>query len=265
MQKLSVNAKRAVAKYGKVECVDAYRLFSEQAWEVRAVGNALSLTVTQANAAINAGRELKVLDNREFCRVLDRAAPVIVDEMVSASGRSLEPGTYTVGVSRVEQVCGRIVRTIDIDSAVESPAYDAMLGRCKGGDAQAGKAFLANSARQLGVSAYVPGEAATDCADGHRAYVGRDAKIEYAFAAPGEDPRKLEYKPLGAIAKLEVISWDEAVPCGDGAVSQGMLSRWLPLLNPCAPSQAFPHGFVDTIYLPMRKGIRKIVIRRKAK
>lgn len=89
--------------------------------------------------------------------------------------------------------------------------------------------------------------------------------IEYAFATPGDAPRDLEFKPLGVIGKLEFISWDEAVPCGDDAVSQGVLTRWLPLHDPAAPSKAFPHGFVDTTYFPMRKGIKHIVVRRKAK
>lgn len=88
--------------------------------------------------------------------------------------------------------------------------------------------------------------------------------VEYAFGKPGGDPCELEFKPLG-IGKLEIISWDEAVPCGDDAVSRGMLTRWLPLHDPAAPSKAFPHGFADTICFPMRNGIRKIVIRRKAK
>lgn len=102
-----------------------------------------------------------------------------------------------------------------------------------------GQSFLANSARQLGV--------------------------EYAFGAKDADPKTLEFKALRACAALQVISWGEAAPCGDMAVSQGLLTRWLPLCNPSAPSAAFPYGFVDTIYFPMRKGIRHIVIRRKSK
>lgn len=162
----------------------------------------------------------------------------IIDRLINTTGKTIPPGTYTVGVCKVEQVCGRIERTIDIGKAVEGPEFDMMLGRCKVGDDESGEAFLANSARQLGV--------------------------EYAFGKPGDDPRDLEFKPFG-IGKLEIISWDEAVPCGDDAVSQGMLTRWLPLHDPAAPSKAFPHGFADTIYFPMRKGIRKIVIRRKPK
>ena len=149
-----------------------------------------------------------------------------------------------------------------------------------------GQSFLANSARQLGLTSFARlGEAATDYADGHtlvppirmrdyqlpfveeaRAKLARGGTpLEYAFGAKDADPKTLEFKALRACAALEVISWDEAAPCGDMAVSQGLLTRWLPLCNPSAPSPAFPHGFVDTIYFPMRKGIRKIIIRRKSK
>lgn len=151
------------------------------------------------------------------------------------------------------QVVGRFTRTYQLPAvAATKVEYDR------------GQSFLANSARQLGLKEFRMGEAATDYAEGH-AHVGRDATIEYAFGAKDADPKTLEFKELGISGTLEVISWDQASPCGDCTVSQGFLTRWLPVHNPAAPSQAFPHGFVDTIYFPMRKGIRHIVVRRKSK
>lgn len=96
-------------------------------------------------------------------------------------------------------------------------------------------------------------------------FVGRDVTIEFAKGPPDACPNLLDFGPFSISGTLEIISWDEAVPCGDDAVSQGMLTRWLPLHNPAAPSKAFPNGFADVLYFPMRKGIRKIVIRRKPK
>lgn len=54
---LSANAKRAVANYGIGVCLEAYRM-TAPGDGARTIGNDLGLTTNQADAAIDAGREL---------------------------------------------------------------------------------------------------------------------------------------------------------------------------------------------------------------
>lgn len=54
---ISPNAKRAVANYGLGICLEAYRM-TATGDGARTIGNDLGLTTNQADAAIDAGREL---------------------------------------------------------------------------------------------------------------------------------------------------------------------------------------------------------------
>lgn len=54
---LSPNAKRAVANYGLWVCLEAYRM-THSGDGARTIGSDLGLTTNQADAAIDAGREL---------------------------------------------------------------------------------------------------------------------------------------------------------------------------------------------------------------
>lgn len=58
--KLSRNAKRAIAKYGEASCKRAFHEHAVNGEGGFYVGVLLGLKVNQANAAINAGRELEV-------------------------------------------------------------------------------------------------------------------------------------------------------------------------------------------------------------
>lgn len=55
---LTRNARRAVAKYGEATCREAFRIHTVDGEGACTVGCYLSLTTNQADAAINAGREL---------------------------------------------------------------------------------------------------------------------------------------------------------------------------------------------------------------
>lgn len=59
---LSPKTRRAVAKYGRKACVDAYSIHQEGNG-ASTVGFYLNLTTQQADAAINAGREIAAKDN----------------------------------------------------------------------------------------------------------------------------------------------------------------------------------------------------------
>ncbi|HDS1721777.1 hypothetical protein NPS53_09710 [Pseudomonas putida] len=56
-EQLSLKAKRAVANYGLGVCLEAYRL-TATGDGARTIGNDLDLSTSQADAAIDAGREL---------------------------------------------------------------------------------------------------------------------------------------------------------------------------------------------------------------
>lgn len=55
---LSNNAKRAVEKYGEARCLEAYRQNKVDGDGANTIGFGMGLTTRQADAAINAGREL---------------------------------------------------------------------------------------------------------------------------------------------------------------------------------------------------------------
>lgn len=152
------------------------------------------------------------------------------------------PGTPgRVTYAKDVQVVGRALRTYQLEDFQDAKA-----------EHDRGQSFLANSARQLGVNYFE----------------GRDVTVEYAFASENADPKTLEFRPLPISAKLSIISFDEAIPGGDSTVQRGYPPRcaWnFPAQEYREPSAAFPNGFATTIYFPMRKGIRSIVIKRKAK
>lgn len=214
MDKLSVNARRAIKNYGQDKCENAHKLFSEGR-TMRHVSGLIYLTTAQTNAAINAGRELKAIEtSRGFAHnsladIVSKFedAPLYECEIPGTPGR-VTRGGVTIATERAE-------KRIDLESV----------------DIHKGREIQAQG-------------------------------IEYAFGKPGDNPRDLEFKPLG-IGRLQIIEWDEAAPCGDDAVSHGMLTRLLPLHDPACPTKAFPHGFAPTILFPMRNGIRKIVVAKK--
>ncbi|ELN4740302.1 hypothetical protein [Pseudomonas aeruginosa] len=55
--KLSRNAKRAIASYGRQKCVDAFEM-TKPGDGASTIGFSLGLTTNQADAAIAAGREM---------------------------------------------------------------------------------------------------------------------------------------------------------------------------------------------------------------
>ena len=57
-ENLSRNTRRAVAKYGEAACREAYTSHTADGEGASTVGFGLGLTTGQADAAINAGREL---------------------------------------------------------------------------------------------------------------------------------------------------------------------------------------------------------------
>lgn len=56
-KKISPKARRAITKYGKDVCLEAYRM-NEKGEGARTIGFEFKLTTNQADAAIDAGREL---------------------------------------------------------------------------------------------------------------------------------------------------------------------------------------------------------------
>jgi len=55
---LSNNAKRAIKKYGEARCLEAYLEHKVDGNGANTIGFGMGMTTRQADAAINAGREL---------------------------------------------------------------------------------------------------------------------------------------------------------------------------------------------------------------
>jgi hypothetical protein len=61
MNKLTTKAKRAIKKYGEDVCIKAFKMHHDEGMGGNTVGFYLNLTTRQADAAIDAGRELSKL------------------------------------------------------------------------------------------------------------------------------------------------------------------------------------------------------------
>lgn len=61
MRHLSRNAHKAVVRYGLDTCLNLERLHREEGWGASGLAFEFDLTTRQADAAINAGRELRAI------------------------------------------------------------------------------------------------------------------------------------------------------------------------------------------------------------
>lgn len=127
MDKLSVNARRAIKNYGEDVCMQAYKLFSENARAIRGVGYDLDLTLAQANAAINAGRELKDIEaSKGFADNTLADIKEKLEELPATAVRSYQGST--IAALKDIQIVGRAVRVlvpVDPDDAVITLSNEA--------------------------------------------------------------------------------------------------------------------------------------------